>query len=132
AEKTASATDLAAAPATTASVLSQLALASYLYQNGLLLEDNSNNDRNEKALGLSSARGGITATNDDLRVAAGRHAPVGDMHMETVRPLQTRGTLADPRVDSKGPLQTCGALADPRVDSKEFAVGDLEFRADTE
>ncbi|KAJ3349849.1 hypothetical protein GGF32_005212 [Allomyces javanicus] len=133
AEKTASATDLAAAPVTTASVLSQLALASYLYQNGLL--EANVNDRNEKALGatnpklsafnaiaardalvamLLAARGGITATNDDLRVAAGRHAPVGDMHMETVRPLQTRG-----------------ALADPRVDSKEFAVGALEFRADT-
>ncbi|KAJ3359070.1 hypothetical protein GGF32_009683 [Allomyces javanicus] len=59
---------------------------------------------------LRAARAGIAAANDDLRATAGRYAPVGDMHMET----------------------TCGALADPRVDSKEFAVGDLEFRADTE
>ncbi|KAJ3359043.1 hypothetical protein GGF32_009655 [Allomyces javanicus] len=113
-------------------MLSQHALASYLYQNGLLLEDNSNNDRNEKALRvklsaltaiaarnalvvmLLAACNDIATTNDDLRVAAGRHAPVGDMHMETVRPLQARGTLAD-----------------PRVDSKEFVVGDLEFRTDT-
>ncbi|KAJ3361193.1 hypothetical protein GGF31_002441, partial [Allomyces arbusculus] len=70
------------------------------------------NDRDEKALGAtnpkpsafnaardllvamhSAVRGGIAA-NDDLRVAAGQ-APVGDMHMETVHPLQIRGALAD-------------------------------------
>ncbi|KNE72749.1 hypothetical protein AMAG_17078 [Allomyces macrogynus ATCC 38327] len=87
AEKTASATDLAAAPATTTSVHSQLALASYLYQNGLL--EANVNDRNEKALGATnpkpSAFNAIAAR--DLLVAMA----FGGI----------RGALADPPVDSK-------------------------------
>ncbi|KNE57625.1 hypothetical protein AMAG_04490 [Allomyces macrogynus ATCC 38327] len=111
AEKTASATDLAAAPATTTSVHSQLALASYLYQNGLL--EANVNDRNEKALGATnpkpSAFNAIAAR--DLLVAMA----FGGI----------RGALADPPVDSKKFVPVIARV----VDSTPRRCNQLHFYA---